>query len=47
MHYLIRVVERVVHEPGDEGRLAHGLLAQEDEFELAQRIPELARRRHD
>ena len=37
---LVGVVERVVHEPGDEGRLADGLLAQEHELELSERVVE-------
>ena len=43
---LVGVVEGVVHEAGDEGGLAHGLLAQEDQLELAEGIAEIAGRRH-
>ena len=35
--YLVGVVELVVHEAGDDGRLAHGLVAQEHQLVLGQR----------
>ena len=48
MPYLVRSVERVVHESRDEGRFAHRLLAEEDELELFKRVAEIGvdRRRH-
>lgn len=39
---LVSIVETVVHKPGDQRGLPNALLAQEDELELPQRVPEVA-----
>ncbi len=40
--YLVGVVKAVVHKSGDERGLADALLPEKDQFELPQRIPEIA-----